>query len=210
MLIRATENIALALEAEYCAVLLSDPPDADTLRSVAIYSEQSRSGNLDSLEVSVAPASALLSQLARSDAQVITNLSTATNPLAEELRRQGCRSALMIPLRGKDQTVGLLAVGFTQAQRAIGGIERNLAQVFGTQVATAIINRRLYVAEQQRAAELELLQRISQQLTAELSLDETLAAILDSESSSTTPAAASCARPPAAAWRPTQPLSRTA
>lgn len=180
MLIRATENIALALEAEYCAVLLQDEPDTDTLRTVAIYSEQSRSGNLDSHEVVVAQARLLLGQLTRSDAQVITNLAAANTPIAEEIQRQGCRSALMIPLRGKDQTVGILAVGFAQAQRAVGGIERNLAQVFGTQVATAIINRRLYVAEQQRAAELELLQRISQQLTADLSLDETLTAILDS------------------------------
>ncbi len=61
----------------------------------------------------------------------------------------------------------------------LAGRRVNLAQTLASQVATAIVNAQLYVAEQQRASELERLQSISQRLEADLSLDEMLKAILD-------------------------------
>ncbi|MEI7769605.1 MAG: GAF domain-containing protein [Chloroflexales bacterium] len=94
------------------------------------------------------------------------------------LASEGSRSALLLPLRAKDQMIGLLTIGYERARRPVTQAERNLAQVLAAQVATAVVNRRLYEVEQRRAAELELLQRISQQLSAGLSLDETLDAIL--------------------------------
>ena len=191
MLDRATENIALALAADYCAVLLSDDHTLDSLRIVAAYSEPSHSAHLASrpeggapVEASVAGASAILAQLGRGDPQLIEDTSAvaAHNPLAAALAADGCRSALVLPLRDNDLAVGLLAIGYGRARRPVNPAERNLAQVLAAQVSTAILNRRLYLAEQQHANELELLQRISQRLSAELSLDETLDAILEGAS----------------------------
>lgn len=179
MLDRATENIALALQADFCAVKLIEPGDPDTLRTVSVYHDQAHEDH--SGDSSLSGAGAILAQLGRGDAMVIEDVAAIAgqNPLAAVLLANGCHSAMVLPLRAKDETLGLLAVGFAKAQRGIVGAERNLAQVLANQVATAITNRRLYLAEQQRAAELGLLQLISQQLTADLSIDETLDSILE-------------------------------
>ncbi|NTU79149.1 MAG: GAF domain-containing protein [Chloroflexales bacterium] len=180
MLTRATENIALALDADYCAVLLIDQVATDLLKTVSSYSEPGRS-QPSGLESVVRGAGAILAQVGRGDPLLIedTGAVAVHNPLAAALADDGCRSALVLPLRGKDETLGLLAIGYTRARRPVTQAERNLAQVLAAQVATAILNRRLYLAEQQRAAELELLQQISRDLATDLSLDETLDAILD-------------------------------
>lgn len=188
MLNRATENIALALSADYCAVLLSDEHALDTLRTVAAYSDPAHGARSGPRPDGAAPdgsvvvdVGALLVQAGRGEPQLIEDTAAvaAHNALAAALAEDGCRSALVLPLRGKDQTVGLLTVGFARARRPVSPAERNLAQVLAAQVATAILNRRLYLAEQQRAEELELLQRISQRLNSDLSLDETLDSILE-------------------------------
>ncbi|NTV64474.1 MAG: GAF domain-containing protein, partial [Oscillochloris sp.] len=179
MLGRASENIALALDAEYCAVHLLDPQYPEVLHIVASYTEHGRSQTISS-----APslsASHMLAQFGRGEPQLIEDISAIaiSNPLAALLATEGCRSALLLPLRAKEQMIGLLTIGYEGARRPISQADRNLAQVLAAQVATSIANRRLYVIEQRRTAELEQLQRISQQLSAGLSLDETLDAILD-------------------------------
>jgi GAF domain-containing protein/two-component sensor histidine kinase len=180
MLNRATENIALALAADYCAVLLLDEQSHDTLHAVAAYSEPGLMAPSAGQRTVVGGAGALLAQVGRGDALLIEETTAAAhNPLASALAAAGCRSAVALPLRGKDQTVGLLAIGFARARRPVSAAERNLAQVLAAQVATAILNRRLFLEEQQRAAELELLHGISQRLSAGLNLDETLEAILE-------------------------------
>ena len=177
---RATENIALALDAEHCAVHLIELQHPEDMRTVAIYAENGRAHvSADSITITNAPA--FLIQINRGEPLYIEDVpaTAASNPLAAVLASEGSRSALLLPLRAKDQTIGLLSIGYERARRPITQTERNLAQVLAAQVATAIANRRLYEVEQRRAAELELLQRISQQLSAGLSLDETLDAILD-------------------------------
>jgi len=179
MLNRATENIALALQADFCAVKLIDPEHPDALRVAAIYSDHALAEPAEG--ASLAGAGAILAQIGRAEAMVIEDVAAIAqqNALAAAILAHDCRSAIVLPLRGKDETLGLLVVGFARPQRGVIQAERNLAQVLAAQVATALTNRRLYLAEQQRAAELSLLQLISQQLSADLSLDETLASILE-------------------------------
>ncbi|NTW00634.1 MAG: GAF domain-containing protein, partial [Oscillochloris sp.] len=177
---RATENIALALDAEYCALRLIEPQRPEVLRTVAAYGENSRA-QTSSSDVITLNIPSFISQMDRGEPVLIEDVVALpdSNVLTTVLAAEGCRSALLLPLRSKDQTIGLLTIGYARARRPISQAERNLAQVLASQVSTAIANRRLYVAEQRRAAELEDLQRISQQLSAGLSLDETLDAILD-------------------------------
>ncbi len=177
---RTTENIALALDAEYCAVRLIDPQRPAILRTVAIYADAGRA-QVAASEITLVNAPAVLAQISRGEPLQIEDVSASAlaNPLAAALAAEGYRSALLLPLRTKDQTIGLLSIGYERARRPVTQAERNLAQVLAAQVSTAIANRRLYEVEQRRAAELELLQRISQRLSAGLSLDETLDAILN-------------------------------
>ena len=179
MLTRATENIALSLGADFCAVLLCDEATPDLLKTVSSYSEAGHT-HAPHLERILPEAEALLAQVGRSDLLVLddTGALAAQNPLAAALAEDGYRSALLLPLRGNEAPFGLLMVGYTRTRRLVSQVERNLAQVLAAQVATGILNRRLYLAEQQRAAELELLQQISRNLTTDLSLAETLEAIL--------------------------------
>ncbi|NTW97249.1 MAG: GAF domain-containing protein, partial [Oscillochloris sp.] len=177
---RAMENIALALEAQYCAVRLIEPQRPESLHTVASYAEHGRDQAAGSDTVVISTPHGM-AQLGRGEPLLIDDVrnTAASNPLAAMLAAEGCRSALLLPLRAKEQMIGLLTIGYERARRPISQADRNLAQVLAAQVATAIANRRLYVVEQRRAAELEQLQRISQQLSAGLSLDETLDAILD-------------------------------
>lgn len=180
---RATENIALALGAEYCAILLLDDHTGDTLHVAATYRGMGLSTAHSSLVngTDLTDAAAVLSQIGQSDHVLLEDTVTLAphNSLASRLAAEGCRSALLLPLPGKDATIGLMIVGYARPRHPITSTERNLAHAFAAQVATAIFNRKLYLVERQRATELELLQQISQRLSTRLKLDETLAAILE-------------------------------
>jgi GAF domain-containing protein/anti-sigma regulatory factor (Ser/Thr protein kinase) len=182
LLDRASENIALALQADHCLAHFVEPEDGDRLHLVASYSEHGRtSSEQGTLELYIADAGSFLAQLPQSEPVFIEDVATAaaTNPLAAAVHSLGCRSAILLPLRGKNTTVGLLTVGYSQRNRRVTQAERNLAQVLANQLATAIVNRRLSIAEQQRAAELEQLQGMSYRLNSDLDLDEAQEAILD-------------------------------
>ncbi|MFQ3664247.1 MAG: GAF domain-containing protein, partial [Chloroflexaceae bacterium] len=179
---RATENIAAALGADYCLVLLRDDHAADSLYVAGSFKESGpeHHGGKGMREGLIGGAD-VLAHVGLSDHVVIEDTAAIAehHALARHLADDGCRSALLLPLRGKAELVGLMVIGFARPRRLLPSAERNLAQVLATQVATAIFNRRLYLAERQRASELELLQQMSQRLNAGLDLDQTLAAILE-------------------------------
>jgi GAF domain-containing protein/signal transduction histidine kinase len=182
LLDRASENIALALQADYCLAHFVEPADGDRLQLVASYSENGRTSSEEgTLELYIADVGSFLAQLPQGDPVFIEDVASAAahNPLAAAVHSLGCRSAILLPLRGKDTTVGILTVGYSQRNRRVSQAERNLAQVLASQLATAVINRRLYTAEQQRAAELEQLQGMSYRLNNDLALDEAQEAILN-------------------------------
>jgi len=179
---RATENIAAALGADYCLVLLRDERAADTLYVAGSFSETRpahRAGN--GVRAGLIGAADVLAQVGLGDQVVIEDTAAIADHhiLARHLADDGCRSALLLPLRGKAEMIGIMVIGFARPRRPVPSAERNLAQVLATQIATAIFNRRLYLAERQRASELALLQQVSQRLNAGLDLDQTLTAILE-------------------------------
>lgn len=176
MLDRASENIALALSADYCAVRLIDSHHPDMLTIVGCYAEHGREEHLPPVRTAN-----ILAELGRSDILLLDGAAhlEPRNSLTTLLAAEKLGTALVLPLRTKDQLMGLLTIGYQHVHRPVSQADRNLAQVLAAQVATAIANRRLYLVEQQRAAELEQLQRIGQRLSAGLSLDETLEAIIE-------------------------------
>ncbi len=181
MLTRIVENIAMALQADTCSILLFNQSDLTKLRLTAIYVDQSH--NVQSTfpsVLSVDDAATFVDLLQNDNAQLVEDLSLHhnPNPIAEMLCELGCRQAWLLPLHAKGQVVGVMALGYLQSHRVITQAENNLAHVLADQVATTIVNQQLFTADQRRVSELELLQDIGHQLNADLALDETLEAVL--------------------------------
>ncbi|WP_322511019.1 GAF domain-containing protein, partial [Chloroflexus sp.] len=174
---RATENMALALEADFGAVYLIDPKQPRQMQTFAVYSEHV--GGVNGFEqIKLTPALQALSE--RNEPVLIADVTVEakSNPIATHAALFGCRSVWLTPLRNKDQFVGLVVMGYAAPTHMLDQIERNLLQVLSAQIATTVQHRRLYDAAQQRAGELERLQQISELLAADLSLDETLESTL--------------------------------
>jgi PAS domain S-box-containing protein len=184
MLHRVVENIAIALGADCSAVALLDVDDPNTLQVVATYGFD---GDGDPIGATYAlPDEPELHALLASDApQAIDDIAEryasgeeADNPTLVVLHTLGLRSGVLLPLRVKERALGLLGVGYNEARHAFSRSEINLAATLTNQLATAVANAQFAAAEQRRAAELELLQSTSQQLSADLSIEETLQAIV--------------------------------
>ena len=174
---RATENMAVALNADFGAVYLSHPDQPTTVQTITIYSER----HFEADYQDTIPLTPVLQQLSeRNEPTLISDTADAaqSNPIAAHAVAAGCHSVWLVPLRSKEQMVGFLAIGYVAAGYVLDQIERNLLQVLSAQIATTVQNRRLYDAVQQRAGELERLQQINQLLAADLSLEETLEATL--------------------------------
>lgn len=174
---RATENMALALDADFGAVYLFHPDQPQKAQTIAVYSEQI-SGVTGFETITITPTLRALSERAEPVLIADTVLEQDQNPIAAHATMFGCRSLWLTSLHGKDQVIGLLAMGYAIAGRMLDQIERNLLQVLSVQIATTVQHRRLYEAVQRRADELAQLQQISESLAADLSLDETLESTL--------------------------------
>src|SRR5262245_11020628 len=181
MLLRVAENITLAMGADRCALQLRDPNDAATLYEVASYSAD---GSGESVGMRYrADSQRPIARLLQSGETLVLDASHSRRNKEDVegvLGLFGYRSALLLALKIKDRTVGLLSIGYVERRQNFSRVEINLAQTLANQVATAIVNVQLYAAEQQRASELEKLQAISQRLGADLGMEETLEAIIES------------------------------
>lgn len=177
MLTRVAENIALAMGSDYCAIHLLDQASATTLYETAAYHVDGNGGS--SLRYSLRSYQ-LIAHLLHSGEQLVLDNNHRSGANQELLTFLGYQSGLLLPLRLRDHAIGLLAIGYTEQPHTFTNTEINLGQTLANQIATAILNARLFESEQQRTHELETLQRISQRLGSELSLDETVDTILDS------------------------------
>ncbi|MBC8077820.1 MAG: GAF domain-containing protein, partial [Chloroflexales bacterium] len=186
MLQRVLENIAIALGADCSAVALIDSDDPDALRVVASYGFDDHRDPIGGV-YALATEPELHALLMAEAPQAVDDIEgryqsgqECDNPALEILHALGLRSGLLLPLRVKERALGLLGVGYTQSRHTFSNGEINLAATLTNQLATAVANAQFAAAEQRRAAELELLQATGQQLNADLSLDETLQAIIAS------------------------------
>ncbi|MFL5806720.1 MAG: GAF domain-containing protein [Roseiflexaceae bacterium] len=180
MLTRVAENITLAMGADRCALQLIDQNDPAMLYEAASYSTDSNGDSPGpSYRFETYRAIARLLQSGEALALDTSYGKRHKDDADAVLQMFGYRSALLVALKVKDRTVGLLSVGYAERHQNFSRVEINLAQTLANQVATAIVNVQLYAAEQQRASELEKLQAISQRLGADLAIDETLDAILE-------------------------------
>ncbi len=181
MLARVAETISLALAADYCAVLLSDLNEPDTLRTISLYHEPDRL-QLNGSGLHPGRPVGRSGLYGRSEPLLIeeTGALAAHHPLAAALIADGCHSALVLPMHCYEEVCGLLVLGYARPRRNVTANERNLAQVLAAQVATTVAHRRRTQLEQQRVVEFELVQQATRHLGADLDLPATLEAVLDS------------------------------
>jgi len=179
MLTRVAENIALVMGADRCRLFLVDQNDPDNLYEAASYNLEGHD------EPAAAPQpignNRFITGLMQSSEPLLidgANAAAHSSPLANTLRLGGLRSALVLALRVKDRAVGLITIGYVEQDRRFTRADVNLAQTLASQIATALANTQLYIAEQRRANELEQLQTISRRLEINQSLDEMLSAVL--------------------------------
>jgi len=179
LLTRVAENITLVMGADHCKIHLIDEHEPGMLYEAASYvSDGNAEATSTRYPINRYP---LITNLVRSGEILILGEHPTEADHAPEhnvLDLFGYRSALVLALRINDRAVGLLSIGYVEQHRRFSQPEINLSQTLASQIATAIINAQLYVAEQRRAGELEQLQSISRQLEANLSLEDMLSAIL--------------------------------
>ncbi|HEY75715.1 MAG TPA: GAF domain-containing protein, partial [Thermoflexia bacterium] len=112
-----------------------------------------------------------------------------TDPLVEKALEEGevvadvdpeeGRSAVVAPLRLRDQVIGAIAVEETDEARSWTREEIELIEAVSEQVALALESARLYAEAQARAAEQEALARIAAMASTTLDLDELLTRIVE-------------------------------
>jgi GAF domain-containing protein len=179
MLVRVAENITVAMGADRSALHLIDQNQTGTLYEAASYSADGH-GEPAGQRYTINSYEPIARLLQSGEALVLGGQRTTEPKSARAvLELFDYRSGLFLALRMKERAVGLLSIGYVEQNHRFSRAEINLAQTLASQVSTALVNARLYMAEQQRARELERLQSISQRLEADLSLDDMLKAILD-------------------------------
>ncbi len=98
-------------------------------------------------------------------------------PIHEVLRRRGTVSMLLLPLTNEDEVIGTIGLDCLR-ERHFSDLEIQLAANVAGAVAQAVARAQILQKEQQRRAELETLQKISLQITANLDIAKLLKAIL--------------------------------
>jgi len=88
-------------------------------------------------------------------------------------------SALAMPLKLRDQVIGVLGIQETDEARKWSSDEAALVEAVSEQVALALESARLFEEAQQRAREQQALARIAALASATLDLDELLARLVD-------------------------------
>ncbi|MEW6735305.1 MAG: response regulator [Acidobacteriota bacterium] len=93
---------------------------------------------------------------------------------AQEIKRVGFHSFILVPLKVKGEVIGIMLIGIRQ-QREFRQIDKELIQSIANQIAVAIENARLYELTCSRHVnEQAALLKFSQQLLAALDFDEIL------------------------------------
>jgi PAS domain S-box-containing protein len=95
-------------------------------------------------------------------------------PLRAELRRQGFRTVVVVPLRVSSRGVGTLSVLFRE-RRPLTPLERETLLAMGSHFAAAIESHRLLHEVRGRAEDMALLHEVAKALAATLELDRLLA-----------------------------------
>lgn len=155
---QVVENIAMALDADRCAILLTNPDEPGTAQLAGQYAPFRRAQHA----ADVAPTFSLaelptLGHVMQRRQQLILN-AEADNPrlraLYGLLGGHEAGPTIVQPLLHQDSILGVLVVGNDVSRRTFGSNEGRLCESIALQIAAAIENVRLYLDLKARARQL--------------------------------------------------------
>lgn len=109
---------------------------------------------------------------------IVGNLDASDTPLAKPCIREGFRSVLAVPMRIKEQVVGIIHLA-SRHPDAFTARDEQLLSAIGRQIAVAIENAGLYAETKQRALQLETAGQVGRQVTSILDVDQLLEQVTD-------------------------------
>lgn len=134
---------------------------------------------------SVMPASLGLTGLAFGEGKAVWSSDTLNDPrvklnvaMREHVAESGNGSMIAVPVRGRDQTIGILTL-VDRTGRNYSQSEMELLQAFADQVALALQNARLYEQTERNLQRLEALREIDQAITSTLDLQSVLRLLME-------------------------------
>ncbi|RLC91299.1 MAG: hypothetical protein DRI79_03220 [Chloroflexi bacterium] len=144
---RVVESIAMAMDADRCAVFLLNSDEPGTIRLAAQYTLLQRAGRPAAQPVLPLAEQPMLGYALQRCKQLRINDET-DNPhlraLYDLLGSQEAGPTIVQPLLRQYRILGALVVGNDRSQRAFGPNEGRLCRSVAVQVAAAIENARLY------------------------------------------------------------------
>lgn len=176
---KVVESVALALNADLCAVFLIDPDRPDRIALAAQYATLQRTERATAHpELALADQPTLDYALQRRK-QLILNVET-DNPRLQALYRllgsQKAGPTIVQPLLRQRRALGVLVVGNDHSQRPFDANNGRLCQSISVQIAAAIENARLYRDIQGQAGRLaELLQEQEEEVRRRTAILESVA-----------------------------------
>jgi PAS domain S-box-containing protein len=173
---RLTENIALALQCDRAALYRRGGARHE-FGLLASYTQEGIADEAwDQFCQVMLPH---FGQLVRQGTPLVLE-DTALKPsfFADAMRSCNLRNALLLPLRVKEQPLGVLCVGRSWQRHGFSRTDINLAQTMASQLAAALAHQQLDADKQRRIAEIDLCYAIGIHVGDTASLDETLRLIV--------------------------------
>jgi len=164
---RVVENVALALDADRCAIVLADTHEDKALKLVAHYTPLRHSNQtLSQRTLSVGQQLSLVTALDKKQqlSLIQESDSAVLEPLYELLGSPQIGPTIIQPLWHQQRELGLLIVGNDHCQRPFTASAKRLIQSVAVQVTSAIDNAWLYrdlAAQTRELAELLQSQKAS-------------------------------------------------
>ena len=170
---------AAALGSDECVIWEYSPED-DAIVDRSFYSPEADSYvGLGSETVALSDNPVYRRMLASAEAVEETISDPRLDPQSREsMERWGEKTCLTVPLVVGPETVGLLVLIETGAERRFTSEERELSRALADQAAAAIHNARLYRELEQRQRETELLNDIARKITSTLRVEDIAEATL--------------------------------
>jgi PAS domain S-box-containing protein len=144
---RVAENIALALDADRCAILLSAPDQPDQMVLAAHYTPLRRPAGPEGGVAFALAEHAVLERALRRGRQLAFSGGVnhrALRPLCTLLGIGRAGPTLLQPLIHREQPQGVLLAANDRCQRAFSANERQLCESIAVQLSAALANAQLY------------------------------------------------------------------
>ncbi|MFQ5855327.1 MAG: GAF domain-containing protein, partial [Anaerolineae bacterium] len=115
---------------------------------------------------------------AQSASFIVDDLAAPGAPLAYPCIRERFRSVLAVPMKTREQVLGVIHLA-SRHPHAFSPHDEQLLGAIGHQIAVALENARLYAETEQRALQLESASQVGRQMTDILDIDQLLTQVVD-------------------------------